>query len=188
VYVQRPAYRQVRLVRPLEMPEFSTGIHMNVDGMFTDRVAMGGAGGAFRIRPSPYVAVDIGAGFYGGVDYNGLDRVEVPIRGDVLFFFNPYNRIQFYALLGIGGSFAHAEGFSFSRDYAYIGGELGLGLEWRLSRVFALNFDVRGFIRQRVDDNAAPEFSERFADGTVHSTDTSGGMVGQLGMTFYFGR
>lgn len=159
-----------------------------------DELEMGGGGAAFRLRPNPWFALDLGGSVYFGNDYNGLDRTEIPITADALFFFNPHHRFQFYALIGVGGSWSHAEGFNRftrnfrSRDYGHLGGSLGLGLEWRISRVFALNLDVRGFVRQRVDDNPEPEFIERTDSGRIQSTDTSGGFVAQLGMTFYFGR
>jgi len=191
-YVQPPVYQ--RVVMPDRYPDSSMGLQLQAGGMFSDRIWMGGAGGGLRIRPNPYVAVDLGLGIYGGQDYNGLDRVEVPMTADFLVFFNPYNRFQFYGLLGVGGSWAHTEGRnsftlrSGDRDLGYLGGELGLGVEWRINPAFALNFDVRGFLRQRIDASSTPEFSERFSDGTIHSTDTSGGVVGRLGMTFYWGQ
>lgn len=199
VYVQ-PAPRPVH-VRPQprreRFPYSSTGLHLHMDGLFGEDLAMGGGGAAFRIRPIPHIALDLGAGLYGGSDYNGMDRYEIPVTADVLFFFNPRHRFQFYALVGVGGSFAHAEGINFrdpdrsltyqSRDYAHLGGEAGIGLEWRISRVFALNLDVRGFIRERVDGDARPEFREITSDGRLQSTNTSGGFRGRVGMTFYFG-
>lgn len=177
--------RRVR-VRQQLVPDSERGLHLQIGGLFGDRLSIGGAGGAFRVRPTPHLALDIGAGAYGGHDYNDLARLEVPVTVDALLFFNPQHRFAFYAVAGVGVSFAHAEGrdlsgFRQDRDYAYLGGQLGGGVEWRISRVWALNFDVRGFMRQRVDDNPVPEFVE-----AGRSTDTSGGAVGQLGMTFYF--
>lgn len=186
VYIQQ---QQVQPPPRDRFPYSQTGLHLHVDGLFGEDLGMGGAGADFRIRANPYFALDIGAGVYGGTDYNGLDRVEVPITADALFFFNPQHRFQFYALVGVGGSWSYAEGqnrFSgdfVSRNYAHLGAEGGIGLEWRMGRFFAINLDVRGFIRQRVDENAEPEFREG-----SQSTDTSGGFRGQLGMTFYFGR
>lgn len=203
---QPPPQPQVVQVQPAPQPQvvqqpqrrrfpYSTvGVHLHLSGLFGDELAMGGAGGAFRIRPNPWFAIDLGAGLYHGNDYNGLERTELPLTADALFFFNPHHRFQVYALLGVGGSWSHAEGDNrftgnyMSREYAHLGGSLGLGLEWRISRVFALNLDVRGFVRQRVDDNPEPEFRERTDSGSFQSTDTSGGVVGQFGMTFYFGR
>jgi hypothetical protein len=54
-----------------------------------------------------------------------------------------------------------------------------------VSKHFALNADLRGFIRGRVDDNThyRPEF---FDPATGKSTNTSGGGLITGGMTFYF--
>lgn len=186
----QPVYVAPRRPRD-RFPYSSTGLHLHVDGLFGDNVGMGGGGGAFRIRPIPHIAIDLGGAFFVGQDYNGMDRWEVPFTADLLFFFNPQHRFQFYALAGVGASFGHAEGINIhtgnldSRDFAHLGGQLGLGVEWRIGRGFALNLDVRGFLRERVDDNPRPEFVERGSDGWV-STNTSGGFLGRLGMTFYF--
>jgi hypothetical protein len=190
VYVPPVRQRVVRQRR--EYPYSSLGINAWATGLWGEDLAMGGAGGAFRIRPMPHLAVDLGLGVYGGSDYNGLDRVELPVTADVLFFFNPENRFQFYAIVGAGVSFSHAEGVnrftgSFdSRDYFHVGGAAGIGLEWRISRIFALSIDVRGFLRYRADDSEEPEFVEPADDGTWQSTDLSGGAATRLGMTFYF--
>lgn len=198
VVVQPYAYRRVVLRQPLRdrFPYSSTGIHLHVNGLLGQDLAMMGAGGAFRIRPTPHFALDLGAAVYGGNDYNGMDRVEVPVVANVLFFFNPQHRFQFYALVGVGVSFGHADGVNFrlprgpryeSRDYLHLGGEAGLGVEWRLGRSFAINFDVRGFIREQVRGNDEAEFREINDEGRYQETNTSGGVTGQLGMTFYFG-
>lgn len=197
--VVRPLPRQrVVYVRQHQQPRdrfpySSTGLVLHVDGLFGSDLAMMGAGGAFRIRPNPHFALDLGAGVYGGNDYNDLTRVEVPVVADALFFFNPQHRFQFYALVGVGVSFGTAEGFNrhtgllTDRDYLHIGGEAGLGVEWRIGRNFALSFDVRGFLREQVGGNAEPEFRERNDRGLWQETNTSGGVTGRLGMTFYFG-
>jgi hypothetical protein len=162
--------------------------------MFTDRIGVGGGGVAFRIRPVEWFAIDIGAGIYGGQDYQGAARWEVPVVADLLFFFNPRDRFQLYALVGAGVSvgqqgsytrdrFGDRE-FIASRDLAYVGGEAGLGLEWRVGRHFALNLDLRGFLREQVA-SPSPEFVE-VVGGRTRSTNTSGGFMANVGMTFYF--
>jgi len=201
VVVRQPVYRprQVVTVRTVEdrYPASSTGLVLHLDGLAGDDLGMVGGGGAFRIRPNPYFAIDLGAGFYGGNDYNGMDRFEVPVTADALFFFNPQHRFQFYALVGVGASFGYADGVNIrlpggpsyqSRSYVHLGGEAGLGVEWRLGRHFAISFDVRGFIREQInDDGNGPEFRELSSSGNQLSTNTSGGFDGRLGMTFYFG-
>jgi hypothetical protein len=172
------------------VPTFDMGFHLQGSGMFTDRIAMFGMGGAARIRPDPHFAIDIGLGAYYGIDYQNAERWEVPVTADLLFFFNPQHRFQIYALVGGGMSFAgtgstERDGrFITSRDLFYLGGEAGLGAEIRLSRFFAINGDVRGFLRENVA-GGRPEFTE-VNDGLTRSTNTSMGVYGNIGMTFYF--
>lgn len=185
--------RERRERRERRFPYSAIGPHIAVGGLVGPDLAMMGGSAALRIRPVPHFALDVGAGLYFGNDYNDLERTEVPLTVDALFFFNPQHRFQFYALVGVGGSISHAEGVNrftldnVSRDYGHLGAQAGLGIEWRISRLFALNFDVRAFIRHRVDESAEPEFMELDRRGEWQSTDTSAGLVGQLGMTFYFG-
>ncbi|MGE0784436.1 MAG: hypothetical protein AB7S26_02020 [Sandaracinaceae bacterium] len=194
VYQPPPPQPVVVRARQDRFPYSSFGAHLSAGGVFGDNLQMFGGGGAFRLRPVPFFALDIGANIYGGVDYNGLDRVQVPLEVDAIFFFNPQHRFQFYGLVGVGASFGHAEGFNQNlsrfdeRDYFHLGGTVGVGVEWRISRWFALNVDVRGFIQQRVDDNPEPEFAEFSDSGTWQETDTSGGVTTRFGATFYFGR
>ncbi|MFW5926269.1 MAG: outer membrane beta-barrel protein [Myxococcota bacterium] len=178
--------------RPRREPRF--GIHGHVGGIGARNVQMGGAGAAFRFRPSGRLALDLGAGLYAGTDYNGLDRTEVPLTADLLLYVNPQNALQVYFVGGLGLAAAHAEGVNIhtdefeSRDFGYVGAQLGAGLEWRLGRHFALNADLRGFVRQRVDDNDnQPEFIE-YDHGrpTGRTTDTSAGVLGTFGGTVYF--
>jgi hypothetical protein len=173
------------------VPAFDMGLHLQIGGIFSDRIAVGGGGAAFRIRPIEWFAIDLGGGIYGGQDYQGADRWEVPLVADLLFFFNPGDRFQFYALVGggvsIGQQGSYVRGgrdFVAARDLAYVGGEAGIGLEWRIGRHFALNLDVRGFLREQVG-SASPEFVE-VSGGRTQTTNTSGGFTGNVGMTFYF--
>jgi hypothetical protein len=172
--------RERRVVYDL-VPTFDMGLHLDGGVMFSDRIGMGGLNAALRIRPESHVAIDVGTGFWYGTDYNGREHWEMPLQADLLVFFNPENMFQVYGVIGGGMSFGGAAG----RDLMYAGGEAGLGAELRLSRFFALNLDVRGFLRQRVG-GGPPEFTQISSAGLVQSTDTSGGVYGQLGMTFYF--
>jgi hypothetical protein len=176
---------------PFDLEEPRFGIHGYIAGLGAGNVEMGGFGAAFRFRPIPHIGVDLGIGFFAGRDYNNMDRIEVPFTADLLIFVNPYSRLQFYFVAGVGVSFARAEGFHAhtgsygERELAHAGGQAGAGLEWRISRGFALNGDLRVFLRQRVDSDDRPEFVEDGPDG-LRTTDTSAGVVGRLGATFYF--
>ena len=63
--------------------------------------------------------------------------------------------------------------------YGYFGGQAGVGLEFRLSKVVALNFDMRGFIRSRIDDHKS-DYPE-FVSNEGKTTNTSGGGIFQGG-------
>src|SRR5262245_18296420 len=115
-----------------------------------------------------------------------------------MVFFNPRSKLQVYTLGGIGFSGARVErpttvtasdGTQLQRttteNWSYFGGQLGIGLEWRVSRKVALDLDVLGFIRGRTDDQARIE--PEFIDPETHqATNTSGGGLGRLGITFYW--
>ena len=157
------------------------GLHFDFGGTFGPRVLMGGFGGALRFRPKEHVGIDLGSGYYAGNDYQGFYRTEIPITANVLFFLNPQHKFQFYFLVGPGVSFGRVDLINEVRSMTHVGGQGGFGVELRLAPAFALNADVRGVIRHRVDSDPRPEFF----DGT-RGTNTSGGAVLTFGGTFYF--
>jgi hypothetical protein len=161
--------------------------------MIGDNVRMGGAQVGFRLRPSRMFAMELAGGMYAGTDYNNMDRTEVPITLDFMFFLPRASRFQAYLLAGFGMSFAQTEGFHdgygtfMERDFTYFGGQIGVGVEWRIKPRFALSADIRGFMRTRVgedrDDDPRPEF---YDPANNRSTDTSAGARATLGAHFYF--
>jgi len=168
------------------------GINLHIEGaMFgggvDGRAGMGGAGFGLRYRPVPHFAVESNVDFLAGTDYNGFQRNENALTFNGLFFLNPRSRAQVYLLAGFGFSSAHArdENQGVSYDYSYFGGQAGVGLELRLSRHFALNSDIRGFVRGRTDSqaNAHPEF---YDPATNQYSNTSAGALLTAGATFYF--
>lgn len=159
----------------------TVGLHFDVGGTFGPQVVMGGFSGALRFRPKEHVGIDLGSGYLAGNDYQGFYRTEIPLTANVLFFVNPKNKLQVYFLLGPGVSFGRVDTFNEIRRMTYVGGQAGVGLELRLAPAFALNVDVRGVLRHRIDSDPRPEF----IDGT-RSTNTSGGAVLTFGGTFYF--
>jgi hypothetical protein len=154
---------------------------------------LGGAGFAFRIRPFPLFAVDLGLELVGGIDYNGNDRTEQAFVGNALVFLNPRDRVQCFVLGGVslGGAGVRVRrqaGYPVPpRDdsYTYVGGQLGLGVEWRVTRRTAITSDFSLFVRGRTDSerDARPEY----VDPSTHfATNASGGGLFRLGGTFYF--
>jgi len=173
----------------------SFGMHLMGSAVISRDVSLAGFRLGPRFRPrSGHFALEVNFGYFAGNDYNGLQRTEYPIGLNTYFFFNPQHRVQFYGVLGLGVSWGHADGFNrhsgdFDQmDFAHFNGEGGLGLEWRIKNWFALNFDVRGLIRQRVGGDDGPEFVEYddFGSPTGRETNTSGGAVFNGGVAFYF--
>jgi hypothetical protein len=176
-----PAQQPAPKPPPPQQRDRKVGLHFDFGGTFGPRVLMGGFGGALRFRPTEHVGIDLGSGYYAGNDYQGFYRTEVPLTANVLFFLNPQHKFQFYFVLGPGLSFGRVDTINEVRRMTHVGGQAGAGVELRLAPAFALNADVRGVIRHRIDSDPRPEFF----DG-VRGTNTSGGAVLTFGGTFYF--
>jgi hypothetical protein len=158
---------------------------------------MGGIGFGFRYRPIPHFAFEAGLDFLGGIDYAGNERDERALLLNAMVFFNPRSKLQVYTIGGIGFSQAEVRREDtgvygddtqslgeWVDNYSYFGAQLGLGLEWRVGRKVALDLDVIGFIRGRTDEQA--RFEPEFVDAEGRATNTSGGGLGRLGITFYW--
>jgi hypothetical protein len=175
-------------------PRKEWGLNLHLGGAMLGRqssgnsgMAVGGAG--LRFRPIPHLAIESDLDFAGGRDYYGFRRTETALAFNGIVFVNPKNVVQVYFLGGFGWSWANAiddtRGFDGPEyNYAYFGMQAGAGLEFRISKVVALNVDLRGLIRGRIDDRADrhPEFVSN--DG--RSTNTSGAGIVQGGLTFYW--
>lgn len=186
-----PAYYYVPKKAP---PKREWGINLHLGGAMMGKgrdgnAGMGVAGLGLRFRPIPYAAIEADLDFAGGRDYNGFRRSETAFTLNGLVFLNPKSKTQVYLLGGFGWSGARAVDDRLGYDkveyhYGYFGVVGGMGLEFRLSRAVALNIDLRGLIRGRVDDyrRSHPEF----VSGDGRSSNTSGAGLLQGGLTFYW--
>jgi hypothetical protein len=183
VVVKHTAIPPAQVSKPPAPPKRDRkfGLHFDVGGTFGPQVLMGGFSGALRFRPKEHLGIDLSSGYYAGNDYQGFYRTEIPLTVNVLFFVNPQHKLQVYFLVGPGLSFGRVDTFNEVRRMTHIGGQAGVGLELRIAPAFALNADVRGILRHRIDSDPRPEFF----DGT-RSTNTSGGAVLTFGGTLYF--
>jgi hypothetical protein len=187
--------------KPRWRPE--VGLDLRVEGLVLGRssgaartAGMGGLGLSLRYRPIPHFAFDLGADVLAGHDYNGFQRIEIPVGLNGLIYFNPRSRVQFYLMGGAHISRAEvksdfparqlslsADGTEYGATYTYFGGQGGGGLEFRLSKRFALHLDVLGFVRKRIDDGKVPEFIDY---ETGRTTNTSGGALIRGGVNFWW--
>ncbi|MBX3125891.1 MAG: outer membrane beta-barrel protein [Polyangiaceae bacterium] len=163
-----------------------------------ENAGMGGLGFSLRYRPVPHFAFDAGLDFIGGIDYEGNERAETALLLNGIVFFNPKDKVQVYALGGLGFSGAQVnerqrvettDGDVLEteerKEFSYFGGQLGMGVEFRIGRKTALNLDVIGFVRGRTDEQARTE--PEFVDPeTGRTTNTSGGGLFRGGITFYW--
>jgi hypothetical protein len=179
---QHAGYRQ--------RPEWGLNLHLEGatigHGTGNSSASMGGGGLGLRLKPTRYFGIETDVDFVGGTDYQGDHRNETAFSVNGLFFLNPRSRAQLYLLAGFGLSGAHVTSDSSSLDqhYGYFGGQIGAGLEIRLSRSFALNLDLRGFLRGRTDRLA--QVQPEFTNAQGQTTNTSGGGLITGGMTIYF--
>ena len=179
--------------RPRRKKEW--GLNLHVGGLCIGKGRDDNAGhGASSVSASasarsPAFAIEADLDFAGGRDYNGFRRKETAFGFNGLVFLNPKSKTQVYFLGGFGWSGATAidDRVGFDQNeykYGYFGGQAGVGLEFRLSKVVALNFDLRGFVRGRIDDRKR-DYPE-FVDNNGRTTNTSGGGLFQGGLTFYW--
>jgi len=171
-----------------------------IGGGAQGNAGMGGLGAGLRFKPSRSFGIEGDLDFAGGGhDYQGNKRSETALTLNALLFLNPRSHAQVYLLAGVGWSGAHVTCDACTTQvddhYDYFGGQLGAGLELRLTRVLAFNLDIRGFVRGRTDALAQvqPEFeqpagcsSSPSATGTCRTTNSSGGALLTGGMTLYF--
>jgi hypothetical protein len=198
--------RRIRLMPADEPParprhyrrrkELGFNLHLNAalfgEGASSDS-GMAGIGAAFRFRPLPPFAADVGFDFVGGRDYVGNRRSERAFVGNALVFFNPRDFVQVYAIGGFAFSQAwvtveQSGGYAvgpYDTSYTHAGVQVGLGLEWRLARRAALSTDLVFLRRHRTDANRDddPEFVDPV---TQRTSNTSQGALFRAGATFYF--
>ena len=185
------------LREPISRPR-EWGMALRVEGALIGHGAgnagMGGAGGGVRFKPNRRFGIEADLDILGGTDYQNDHRTETAFAFNGLVFLNPRSRAQLYVLAGFGWSGAHVTcdsgstcgggGGPLDRQYTYFGGQVGGGLELRLTRVLALNVDIRGFVRTRIDSQA--DSQPEFVNANGRTTNASGGGLVTGGMVLYF--
>ncbi len=178
-------------------PRREYGFNLHFDGALLGSGAasgagMAGLGVAFRFRPLPPFAADVGFDFVGGKDYAGNHRSERAFVGNALLFVNPGDPVQVYLLGGVALSQSwvrvHRYGglavSAYDASYTHAGVQGGLGVEWRIVRRAAIGADLVALARYRTD---SPHGDPEFVDPSTHlATNGSAGGLFRAGATFYF--
>jgi len=73
-----------------------------------------------------------------------------------------------------------------SDDYTYFGGHLGIGVEFRVSRLIGINIDGMGLIRLRTDSDSEGRYPEFYNSQTHEGGNTSGAGMVRAGVTFWW--
>jgi len=204
VVAPKPPAPQPRIVikQPI-LPPFQkqVGLGFRLNGAFHghedfDNSGMGGGGLLLRLRLLPHFATEIGFDVYGGQGYEGVKRVELPVTIGLMWMPMYYlTRFQFYTIGGMGVDWARVgeKEEKYKDKPFYLGGFLGLGFELKLGprRNFALFWDIRGFMRKRMNDRPEGPYPDdgscRLSEtGKKECTDWEGGATMSLGAILYF--
>lgn len=194
-YVPSPPPRMVLSRRPM-VRHRGLGFGLRAGGGYAGMTDVANFGGGANIRyiTSPRFGVEFTVDAFGGTGYTGnVERVEIPITLNGLWFINPRSRAQLYLLGGFGASFASVEANGYEDSPVYLGGELGLGVEFLIGRHVGLTMDVRGFLRGRVNERELPPSMAYSYDGSCREdgfggwecTNLTAGATFNLGFNFY---
>jgi Outer membrane protein beta-barrel domain len=203
-YYQPPP--RFRTLAPAYYGVGKLGLDLHVDGAMGFNSAEGhgvygggGAGLGLRYHATPHFGLELGVDFLGGRDWESRKTTTVAGNMGGLIYFNPRSRAQVYLSGGLlvdhtsvgGQGDASVSGAKGSENdfstidgtaFTHVGGYAGMGLELFVTRRLTFHLDVRGVVRQNVSGGAA-EFTD---PSTGNTTNTSGGLVSQAGLIFYF--
>jgi opacity protein-like surface antigen len=133
-----------------------------------------------RLRLSDHFRLE---GELSKTDIDDGARVDRRLGAALLYDFNPWGSLAPYILGGAGVGRAEMDGM-YGANQGY--GEVGLGLEWRLSRQFSLMADIRAGQRanHRDDDAAEPLISSSPPPATMDTHENY--TRGRIGALLYF--
>ncbi len=157
----------------------------------TDGPGVLGVSGALHGRPWKRIGLETGLEVWGG-EAGGFRRFEFGYSLiNLLVYFTPESKYQLYATAGYS---LHITSFDQGPDgalpqelrkaFVYMGGVFGGGIEARVKKSLALRFEIRGFLRGRLDsakeeDKALLASHPDFDQGTksVRGVMFAGGLV-----------
>lgn len=117
---------------------------------------MGGAGLQFRTRFTEEWGLEASADVM-GAGTRDFDQLTVPVQVSAMYHLFPESQFQLYGLAGLGVEFSRLSylGGQYAIDMVDVGGQLGIGAEFFVTRDISLTADVRGkFMFATVDSQA----------------------------------
>ena len=155
VVVRSPRKRRVvvesdstRPTSPLSIGIRATGVGIEGSTLHLSDVenpVMGGLGVQLRTMLDEHWGLELAADFIGGGEER-FSQVQVPLTMSALFHVLPESPIRPYALAGVGVQFTELsyEDGAFIRSVTEGVGQIGMGVDVKLSDRLAFNADVRG--------------------------------------------
>ena len=153
------------------------------DGQELESTYLTGVGLSFRVRPVRWFGVEPAIDLLTGYDQFDAVHSETHISTDLLFYLNPRDAVQVFALTG--GSIAlarHSDYWAYERS-THLGAHLGAGLEFRVTRLLSFNVNAVAFSRTLT---AAQHRPPEQGDTTRAVQPSSAGMMLRGGTSVYF--
>lgn len=142
-----------------------------------------GVGLGFRVRPIAWLGIEPALDLMRGYDERHASHSETILGTDLLLYLNPRDAVQVFGLAGAHlGLAQHSEYWSQSSS-SYFGGQVGAGLEFRVTYLLSFNVNVVGYTRRL----SGAELRESSADSEARPIPhASSGLALRAGVGFYF--
>jgi hypothetical protein len=129
-----------------------------------------GMGLSYRVRPSAWLGVEPAIDLMRGYDGYSSVRSETHIGTDLLFYLNPRDAVQFFGLAGASLWLSRHSAHWAHANSSYLGAQLGLGLEFRVTHRISFNVNGVGYSRRltgaELRQSAASAQAELVPDAT----------------------
>jgi hypothetical protein len=153
------------------------------DGSELESTYLTGVGLSFRVRPVRWFGVEPAIDLFTGYDQYDAIRSETQISTDLLFYLNPRDAVQVFALTGGSITLArHSAHWAYERS-THLGAHLGAGLEFRVTQLLSFNVNAVAFTRTLSGAERRPEEDDDSASAVQPS---SAGVMLRGGTSVYF--
>ncbi len=200
-----PVRQQQRVYARRSTDEGRTGLGIRLSGVSVEgqklnlssmeNPTMGGFGIQFRTQLSRHWGLEVSGDWLIGKS-GDFTQTTVPIMLSGMFHFIPEGRFRLYGLFGAGVHLTKLEyQYGFRHDLVELAGQLGAGAEFRFSRHFGINADLRFLGLYKNVDSETTIFQEcmstsggqsGFCNGINRDDKFNVGAQFMVGATFYF--